>query len=157
MSEFRIPKQFKIFGQTITVECDEDLCDREGYLGRSRYSRNKVIIQPGDNKNKLTQDAIADTFFHEMLHICLDAMNRKDLNEDEGFVCVLAALFHQALTTMEYDSEPETEQKIVSVDAQWIIDKLKMVPRDYCNDTIALSGEFIQDIMDRLEKLGGKL
>ena len=41
------------------------------------------------------------TFFHELMHACLDTMNHK-LARNEAFVDQLAGLLHQALTGATY-------------------------------------------------------
>lgn len=49
----RIPKRFKIFGQTITVvQIEEPFIEKDGYEGFASYRQNKIELRPGIEGDK---------------------------------------------------------------------------------------------------------
>ncbi len=91
----KIPKEFKLFGQTITVEYDKELWCREGYVGNASYSHNKITIQPNTKGINRSQEQIDQTFLHELVHHILEAMGEDESRSNEKFVDVFASLLHQ--------------------------------------------------------------
>ena len=100
----KIPKKFKLFGETITVEYVLDLIEKHERMGQAIYRENKIQLLDIDNDTYSTKPTvhIEQTFFHELIHFILTKMNLNDLSADEKFVDVFASLLHQAMTTMEY-------------------------------------------------------
>lgn len=110
----RIPKRFKLLGQTIEVVFEEKLVAKDDIVGAARYRTNEIALQPCTEGCPRKPEAVEQTFFHELLHFALDAMGRNELRQEEAFVDMLAGLLHQALTTAEYDAladwDGETER-----------------------------------------------
>jgi len=95
----KIPKRFKLFGETINIIISNELESRRDRLGEAHFKYNEIII----SDNKKMPKAIMDiTFWHEFVHIALNRMKRDELEDDEAFVNILAQLIHQAVETMEY-------------------------------------------------------
>jgi hypothetical protein len=100
-----IPKRFKLFGVTISVELRDTLEAEMAADGYAFPALNKVQLQRPTDTNLISEDAIAITFWHEALHIILDKMSEEELSKNEKFVDLLAHLVHQTLTTMEYEDD----------------------------------------------------
>lgn len=95
----KIPKEFKLHGQTIKVVLDQDMSHREGNAGVSSYTENRIYIQPDNNGAKVSKTQIDHCFLHELVHHILNAMGEDELRGNEKFVDVFAALLHQYETT----------------------------------------------------------
>ena len=95
------PESFYLFGQRIRVEWREDLVQKTACVGEARLRDNKIYLQPDSEGFPRVREAIEQTFFHELIHVCLDQMGDKK-GEDEKFVDLLANLIHQVLSTAEY-------------------------------------------------------
>ena len=105
----KIPKRFKLMGQTIEVEYQSDHFRDNGWEGTASYRRNKIILQPNSDAVPLKPEMLEQTFMHELVHFVLYHSGaaytgkRDYMHQDEGFVDLTASLLHQALTTMEYE------------------------------------------------------
>lgn len=97
-----IPKSFKLFGTTIKIAWDNDLCNHKSQYGESSYSESKITLSEVHGILKLSEDKIMDTFYHEKVHMILDTMNERDLSGNERFVDVFAKLLRQSDETAEY-------------------------------------------------------
>jgi len=99
----KIPKRFKLFGRTITVEDDPRLIDKEDWQGMTNYRQSKIVLQPskGENINRAPQDKEM-TFFHELVHWIYYVMEEHELGKNEKHVEIFSQLLYQALITMEY-------------------------------------------------------
>jgi len=95
----RIPKEFKLFGQTIKVKFIDKLVDEEDSTGQARYRGGKILIQKNNNGVYRNKEQIEQTFLHELVHYILQKMGKRDLQNDEEFVDVFAGLLHQYETT----------------------------------------------------------
>ena len=103
----RIPKTFKLYGQTFTVEYNPALSHNDDVHGWARYRENKIVLQPSTPSTPITQEFLEHTFFHELMHhiLYLSGEDQYDppLHKQECFVDRIAGLLHQAMTTAEYD------------------------------------------------------
>lgn len=105
----QIPKRFKLMGQTIDVEFKADHYRDSNWEGSASYRRNKILLQPSSDAIPLKPEMIEQTFMHELTHFVLyhagAAYTGKCdyMHQDEGFVDLVASLYHQAFTTMEYE------------------------------------------------------
>ena len=95
-----IPKQFKLFGQTIEVVYDKEMGQRDGIIGSANHTHNKIILQPNSAGYARTQEQVDQCFYHELVHCVLKAMGEGD-DHDEKFVDVFASLLHQYETSKE--------------------------------------------------------
>ena len=103
----KIPKRFKLFGQTIEVKFDPDLLDQHDWQGAASYRRGEIRLLPYSECTPRKQEQIEATFCHELTHFLLYAANIKIddkwLHQDEVVTELIGSLLHQALTTMEYE------------------------------------------------------
>ncbi len=98
----KIPRRFKVFGQTINVEQVPNLLHTEGNYGEANHRLGVIKIHCGGDNAEIPRSSIEQTFLHEVVHVILSQMNEGELCNNEQFVDVFAALLHQALTTAEY-------------------------------------------------------
>lgn len=99
----KIPNRFKLFADTINVVWDDKYLNDKRQYGESDYSECKITLATEENRTKLSQDRIIDTFYHERTHAILDAMHERDLSGNEQFVDVFSKLLRQADETAEFD------------------------------------------------------
>lgn len=98
----KIPKKFKIHGQTIEVKFDDKLFSAQDVLGVALLRKNLIKIQDNNTGFKRPKTQIEQTFLHELVHMILEANHYRELNDDEKFVEQFSTCLHQVLTTMEY-------------------------------------------------------
>ena len=104
----RIPKNFKLLGQIITVKLEEQVfIDHEQDLsGLARYRTNEIFLRPSGSG---TEEQLEQVFCHELVHFVLyfsggSHKGDKDyMHQEEDFVDLTAHLLHQALNTFEGD------------------------------------------------------
>ena len=106
----KVPKRFKLFGQTITVVfAPEKFTEADGRYGFCSYRLNEIQLRPSTPVSPLSDAQIEQVFWHELTHFVLyyagAAYSGKSdyMHQDEGFVDLVGNLLHQAVTTMEYD------------------------------------------------------
>jgi len=102
----KLPKRFKLMGQTITVVVSEDAFqhDERDCIGLARYRTNEIHIKPTllENKEQLFQ-----VFLHELIHFVFYHSGGAHkgasayMHQEEDFVDLTASLLHQAFSTFE--------------------------------------------------------
>jgi hypothetical protein len=97
-----IPKQFQIFATTINVSFDNTRLSNEGLLGDCSFTDNVIYVCSEYKGEKISKSSIVDTFYHEKVHIILDAMGEHKLSKNEKFVEVFARLLRQSEETAIY-------------------------------------------------------
>jgi predicted SprT family Zn-dependent metalloprotease len=97
----KIPKEFKLFGQTIKVKFDNRLIQKNETLGEAHHRTNEIFLQPNVDGVKRDKSQIEEIFLHELVHFILDKMGEGKLAGNEKFVAGFAKLLHQALKTMK--------------------------------------------------------
>jgi len=99
----KIPKRFKLFGRTVTVEDDPRLIDKEDWQGSADFRRSKIILQThkGDNMNRPHMHKEM-SFCHELVHWIYHSMDEQELNHNEKHVEIFSQLLYQTFETMEY-------------------------------------------------------
>ena len=108
---FKIPSSFKLFGQTIKITRNaKDFIESDSRVAFASYRLNEIQLNPMTFYKTKEQEEQA--FFHELIHFIVyyaqDAYHHKDgepMHRNEGFIDYFANLLHQAITTMEYDSD----------------------------------------------------
>lgn len=98
----RIPKEFKLFGQTIKVKYLDSLVQKDDNIGEAQHRFNTIVLQRNCSSYKLTKEQAEQVFFHELLHFCFEKLNEHDLAKNEALVDRLASLIHQAIQTAKY-------------------------------------------------------
>jgi hypothetical protein len=92
----QLPKEFKLFGSTINVSFkNKDNNEGERY-GAFQYSKCEITLSTTQLLDKLAEDRIKDTFYHEKVHAILDFMSEKELSENEKFVDIFGKLLRQS-------------------------------------------------------------
>lgn len=92
----KIPSSFKVFASTINVNFDSKRLSNEGSLGDCSYINGEISICKKYRGQKISKSCMADTFYHEKVHIILDAMSEHKLSENEKFVETFARLLRQS-------------------------------------------------------------
>lgn len=99
----RIPTKFKLFATDINIVYDNIRMNDMSMYGLSNYSESKITLSTTCGLDVLSEDRIIDTFYHEKIHMILDAMNEEELSSNEKFVDIFAKLLRQADETSEYE------------------------------------------------------
>lgn len=105
----KIPKRFKLMGQTVEVVYKDDFRYENDWHGLTSFRRNKIELQTPSKDNPIPDCQIEGTFCHELMHFILfftgsDYKSPKDdLHCDEHLVDLCGQLLHQALSTMEFE------------------------------------------------------
>ena len=98
----KIPKKFKLFANTIEVVVDNETTSNESALGLSDYTNSLISLCEIYKGVKLKKKSVRDTFYHEKVHMILDAMNEHKLSRNEQFVDVFSKLLRQSDESAEY-------------------------------------------------------
>jgi len=114
----RIPNKFQLLGQTISVSYQPDkFSESESAYGFASYRRNEIQLRPSTEVNPLSEEQIAQTFWHELTHFVMffagAAYSAKTdyMHQDEGFVDLVGSLYHQATSTFEFNPRPNPRIK----------------------------------------------
>jgi predicted SprT family Zn-dependent metalloprotease len=104
----KIPKRFKLMGQTISVVWVEGMGDDTDCAGIASYRHNEIRLQPSTPSALRTESHLEHTFYHELIHwifFFAGGFYKGDdhLHKNEQLVDMCAGLLHQALATMEYE------------------------------------------------------
>ncbi len=99
----KIPKSFKLFGTKINILFDNKRMNNESCLGISEHAKNTITLTDTYKGNQLSLDVITDTYYHEKIHVILDAMHENDLSGNEKFVEVFSKLLRQSDETSDYN------------------------------------------------------
>jgi len=92
-------KKFKLLGHDIKVNYVRKITAPDGShpYGICYVEKNllEVSTHSPSNGEKLPDDFLSHTFFHELSHMLMALMNRHDLFADEDFVDMLGGLLAQ--------------------------------------------------------------
>ena len=100
----RIPKSFKLFGQTITVLwCDVLKGKKSNCLGKAKSSENRIELRKPTEAMPFSKMEMI--FWHEAIHTILSSLGERKLSLNESFVRKFAHALYQVLDTMEYEEE----------------------------------------------------
>jgi len=97
-----IPKEFRLNGKKITVEFDNEYCEDEGYLGEADFDLRLITLASKDGDKRLPKSEIDKTFYHELIHLILDAANRHQLKYNEDFVDAVGLLLYEFERTKKF-------------------------------------------------------
>lgn len=98
----KIPLRFKLFSSTIKIKWENERMNDKGRYGEADYSTLQITLSTTNALDKLSDDRILDTFYHEKVHMILDSMKEHDLSKNEKFVDVFGKLLRQSDETAEY-------------------------------------------------------
>ena len=91
-----IPNKFKVFASVIDVNFDSERLSNHGLLGDCSFTDGKINLCDKYRGEKISDSCVLDTFYHEKVHIILDAMGEHELSQNEKFVEVFARLLRQS-------------------------------------------------------------
>jgi hypothetical protein len=89
--------------KTYGVEFNQDLLYKDDAYGQVSYREQKIFILPDTRQFPRSVEQIEHTYLHEIIHLILDEMNKKDLSKDEDFVDMFAGFLHQIIQTSRGD------------------------------------------------------
>ena len=98
----KIPKSFKLFGTTINVVFDSKKLDKDGSIGLAENLKSLITLTDISKGSQINKDVVIDSFYHEKVHMILDAMREYKLSGDEKFVEVFSRLLRQSDESAEY-------------------------------------------------------
>lgn len=98
----KIPANFKVFASTVTINYDDTRLSNEGILGDCSFMDSQITLCNNYKGEEVKKDTIIDTFYHEKIHILLDAMGEHELSRNEKFVEVFARLLRQSDESAEF-------------------------------------------------------
>lgn len=96
-----IPKEFKLFGNTIKVVFDNKECDKDDCYGLARYKTDTIVLQNEAHGRAITREEIETVFLHEVIHFILNRLKYSDLDNNEQFITQFSRALHQVLTTQK--------------------------------------------------------
>lgn len=116
----RIPKSFQIFGHDYKVVFEENLFNGECIYGDydpdlklirlqkpMMLVKKREIVDENGNKStgsvefEITPDLVLETFYHELTHCILDAINEHDLFDNENLVGNFGESFLQIMKCID--------------------------------------------------------
>ena len=117
---FVIPSKFMLFGHRYEVVRLKNLYETEGCYGTADDDLKQIKLQDVGTVTKkydedgkqwnvdfiVTEETLMETFFHEVVHIILDATGETALSENERFVNMMGKSFLEIYLTAEYDKQP---------------------------------------------------
>lgn len=98
----KIPKSFQLFATTYQIVFDNQRMDDQNAYGIIEHGFNRITLSDTYKGEKLSDDTILDTYYHEKVHAILKAMGKNELNEDEEFVEIFSRLLRQSDKTAKY-------------------------------------------------------
>jgi len=97
----KIPKEFKLMGETIRVKYVSGLVFDTDNTGEAYFRRNEIRLQKNEDGWRINPEKTEHDFCHEVVHHILFKMSERELTNNEKFVDTFAGLLHQALTTQK--------------------------------------------------------
>jgi hypothetical protein len=118
-----IPKEFTLFGHKYNVVIKKDLFENEGCYGDADEDLKQIRLQDvgevsrknyddadmPDTKINITENALIETYFHEVTHIILDALGEEELSQNEKFVNMMGKAWLEIYLSNVYEKDSEKE------------------------------------------------
>jgi hypothetical protein len=92
---FLIPTKFKLKGKTITVEIDDNYCEENGMVGEADFTEKIITLCNKFKGKKITKAEKEKTYYHELVHMVLDSIDRHKLKYNEDFVEAFAQRLYE--------------------------------------------------------------
>lgn len=116
----KIPSEFTLFGHKYKVVMCNNLFEDEDCYGTAdgdlkliRLQSTGSVIRRYEEDGKsyentliITDDTLIETFFHELVHIILDATGEIELTENERFVNMMGKSLLEIYQTSNYEKDP---------------------------------------------------
>lgn len=98
----KIPKKFKLFATTWTVEVNNSRMNDIEAVGYCEGAQSRITLAEEYHGKKVSEDSLIDTFYHERTHAILDAMREFELSQNEKFIDIFSKLLRQSDESAEY-------------------------------------------------------
>lgn len=123
---FRFPKSFTLFGHKYRIQFVSDLYhtdDAFGYydddtklirIQSTGILKKDVEVRPGVFETlefEVTDELAVESFFHELSHAILDAIEENDLSVNEKLVGLMGKALLEIYLYSEYENAPRDEIK----------------------------------------------
>lgn len=90
-----IPEMFKLNGRTIHVIVDNHYCEQEELLGEADFTDKVITLCNRAKGHKLSKTDKEKIYYHELVHMILDAIGSDKLKYNEEFVDNFAIKLHE--------------------------------------------------------------
>jgi hypothetical protein len=121
---FKIPKEFTLFGHKYVVEVSENLFSDFDCYGTADEDLKKINIQSKKTLNRIIKDgkkeyhdnfemtaeSFVETYYHELMHIILDAMGEENLSKKESFVNMLGKALLEIYLSSKYEQNSKNKK-----------------------------------------------
>ena len=101
-NRINIPREFKLNNKKIIVEFDDAYCKDEDCLGMADFDLKLITLTSKVNNKRLPKAEVDKTFYHELMHLILDAANRHKLKWNEDFVDTVGLLLYEFERTKKF-------------------------------------------------------
>lgn len=125
VKKFKIPKSFTLFGHKYQVVLRDDIFEAKGYYGLADDDAKIILIQKAKKVSKLyeeenkdeneevhfeiTDEAVVETFYHEICHIIFFAIGENKLSENETLVNMLGKAWLEIYLSSTYEKDSQEE------------------------------------------------
>ena len=117
--KLQIPKEFTLFGHKYSVVIKKDLFETEDCYGHADDDLKQIVLQDVGEVKKIyeedgktieanmiiTEETMIETFFHEVVHIILDASGEIELSENEKFVNIMGKAWLEIYLSSTYEKD----------------------------------------------------
>lgn len=93
----KIPKYFELMGTRIEVIEDADIMRDNDARGKADYRMECIRLAPDSPVCRMSRSQLEHTFLHEVIHWIFFKLNKRNLNDDEDLVDMIADLLHQVI------------------------------------------------------------
>lgn len=119
--KINIPKNFTLLGHKYTIRLEDDLFEKENCYGTADEDLKLIRLQnlgrvfkkyEEDGATRevvldITEETLAETFFHEVIHIIFDAMGEENLSENEKLVNIMGKAMLEIYLSSVYEKDSE--------------------------------------------------
>jgi len=122
--KFKIPSEFTLFGHKYVVDVQNDLFDTTQCYGTADEDLKKITIQSKKRIKRIIKEKgkdivqnlemndknFVETYYHELMHIILDALGREALSRDEALVNMLGKAFLEIYLSSKYEQHSKKKK-----------------------------------------------
>lgn len=99
----KIPISFRLGKSHISVHVDDEYCSENKAYGEADFTEKKILLCDKYKGAKIKHSEIEITFYHELVHMILDACKRHNLKYNEDFVDEFSKKLHQFYVSAKYE------------------------------------------------------
>ena len=122
--KFKIPREFTLFGHKYVVEVVEDLFEKSNCYGTADEDLKKIHIQSKKTLKRtikengkeihhnleMTDENFVETYYHELIHIILDALGEERLSKKEPFVNMMGKALLEIYLSSKYEQNSKNKR-----------------------------------------------